>query len=479
VAAVFERSLALLAPREREALEALAVFRGSFNRAAAQAVAGTALPLLASLVDKSLLATTEAGRFVLHPLLAALAAQRLQARPTRLAQLQARHARHLLGRLAEVAAPSGATREVDALIDAEEADLRQAWQHALASHEADLVAPLLPVWAAFCDRRGRQGEGAALLRPALQWPAADSGADRVLGRARVAVAGLWFRAGEARERVRELAGEGIAPARRAGDSLTLIRCLATCAACDSDLGRLDAARAGFEEALALAEAHGEAAAAVNCLRNLAGVLLRAGDYEGALHGLRRAQQRAREAGLDHAELDALMAQAGPQLERADWAAAERVLRQAMPMAKALGARQLLLTGRGMLGCALIELGRLDEACAELNRARDEARALGQGAAEVYAQTYLALAAARAGRLDEAEAALLALEQQQRDAGRNLEAMRALLFRGEVLARRGDAAGAAAAWQTVADDPALPAGERDTARRWAAELAAGGAHPGSA
>lgn len=468
--AVFERSLALLSPAERDALEALALFRGGFLRASAQAVTGTALPLLASLVDKSLLGTADDGRFVLHPLVAAIALERLQADPTRHARLQLQHASHHLRRLAEAGGRRGDdTRAIDTLIDAEEADLRQAWQHALALHLGELVAPTLTVWAGFFERRGRLKEGSAQLQPALQWPQHDAAADRVLGRARAAVARLWFIESEPRERVHALAASGLAPARAAGDAVALGVCLATRAACDSELGRFDAARAGFEEALALAEAQGQAASAVRCLRNLGSVATRAGDYDAALASMRLAQQRAREAGLAFAEADALMAQAGPHLERADWAAAEQVLREALAMASALDARQLQLNGRCMLGCALIELGRLDEAGVELRRVREQSQALAQTAGVVYADTYLALAAARAGRLDEAEPALLAIERQSREAGRHLGAMRALLFRGEVLARRGDTAGAAAAWQAVADDAALPAGERDTARRWAAAL----------
>ena len=68
VRAVLERSWALLVPREREALGALSVFEGGFTRAAAQAVAGSALPLLASLADKSLLTTDASGRCTSEPI---------------------------------------------------------------------------------------------------------------------------------------------------------------------------------------------------------------------------------------------------------------------------------------------------------------------------------------------------------------------------------------------------------------------------
>jgi hypothetical protein len=49
-------------------------------------------------------------------------------------------------------------------------------------------------------------------------------------------------------------------------------------------------------------------------------------------------------------------------------------------------------------------------------------------------------------------------------------MRALLFHGEVLARRGDRLGAAAVWSAVAGETSIPADERDTARQWLGRLA---------
>ena len=56
--AVFRRSWDLLAPSERRVLAAVTEFRGGFRRDAAAAVAHASLPVLASLVDKSLLGWT-------------------------------------------------------------------------------------------------------------------------------------------------------------------------------------------------------------------------------------------------------------------------------------------------------------------------------------------------------------------------------------------------------------------------------------
>ena len=73
VQAALAPSLALLAARERLALQSLSVFRGSFAFDAANAVAGASLPLLARLVDHALVRRSGGGRgrFTLHPVMRA------------------------------------------------------------------------------------------------------------------------------------------------------------------------------------------------------------------------------------------------------------------------------------------------------------------------------------------------------------------------------------------------------------------------
>ncbi len=67
--AVFEYSWSLLAPEEQQVLMRLAAFPGGFRREAAEKVAGAPLSLLFTLVDKSLLRASAAGRYDMHSLL--------------------------------------------------------------------------------------------------------------------------------------------------------------------------------------------------------------------------------------------------------------------------------------------------------------------------------------------------------------------------------------------------------------------------
>ncbi len=77
VRAVFEYSWNLLSPREQEIFRSLAVFRGGFDRDAAAQVVGASLPVLAGLVDKSLLRRSAAGRYAIHELLHLYANEKL------------------------------------------------------------------------------------------------------------------------------------------------------------------------------------------------------------------------------------------------------------------------------------------------------------------------------------------------------------------------------------------------------------------
>jgi predicted ATPase/transcriptional regulator with XRE-family HTH domain len=76
--AVFEHSWKLLSSEERYVLCRLAVFRGGFQRQAAEQVAGATLPILMSLLSKSLLLCRENGRYGLHVLIRQCALEKLR-----------------------------------------------------------------------------------------------------------------------------------------------------------------------------------------------------------------------------------------------------------------------------------------------------------------------------------------------------------------------------------------------------------------
>src|SRR5262245_54888192 len=77
IRAAFDHSWKLLSAEEQRVLRQIAVFRGSFGRAAAEQVATTSLASLSTLVSKSLLRHTQDGRYELHDLVRQYALEHL------------------------------------------------------------------------------------------------------------------------------------------------------------------------------------------------------------------------------------------------------------------------------------------------------------------------------------------------------------------------------------------------------------------
>jgi predicted ATPase/transcriptional regulator with XRE-family HTH domain len=88
--AVFDYSWQLLSAQEQQVMMALSVFRGGFTREAAAQVAGATLPVLSTLVDKSLIRHRTDKRYDLHELVRQYAYEQL-ARADKLVELQDRH----------------------------------------------------------------------------------------------------------------------------------------------------------------------------------------------------------------------------------------------------------------------------------------------------------------------------------------------------------------------------------------------------
>jgi predicted ATPase/transcriptional regulator with XRE-family HTH domain len=78
MSALFDQSWQFLTGTEQHSLARLSVFPGSFDRLAAEQVAGASLAVLAVLADKSLLRMQPSGRYELHSLIRQYAAERLE-----------------------------------------------------------------------------------------------------------------------------------------------------------------------------------------------------------------------------------------------------------------------------------------------------------------------------------------------------------------------------------------------------------------
>ena len=139
--AVFETSWQLLDARERSAFARLAVFGGGFTRAAATAVAEVRLPMLAALVDKSLVRKNDADHYDLHEVLRYFAAEALQASGTDAAAVRERHSLYYCRLLFEQTErlKSRAQRTALTIVGAEIDNVRSAWSEAAAQRQLELL----------------------------------------------------------------------------------------------------------------------------------------------------------------------------------------------------------------------------------------------------------------------------------------------------------------------------------------------------
>lgn len=175
--AVLEQSWTMLAPRERDGLSALTVFRAGFTRAAAAAVAKASMPVLSSLVDKGLLAVDDQGRFALHPVISAFAAEALAPDEGRRGALALSHARWYAAELDALAGHAlGDVRVLARGVAAELSNATAAWHTAVRGARVELVDQLVRALWRYFEYFGQQHEGVALLTPALALDGRDGAA---------------------------------------------------------------------------------------------------------------------------------------------------------------------------------------------------------------------------------------------------------------------------------------------------------------
>lgn len=141
IRAVFDHSWRLLSEEERDVMMRFSVFRGGFTREAAEKVAGARLPILSSLVDKSLIRRSAISRYDLHELIRQYAATHLQANNPENQLTQKKHAEYYLNLLAarEPALRSIYQKETLAELRPEIDNFRAAWDIAVANGKIELI----------------------------------------------------------------------------------------------------------------------------------------------------------------------------------------------------------------------------------------------------------------------------------------------------------------------------------------------------
>jgi predicted ATPase/DNA-binding CsgD family transcriptional regulator len=184
--AALDHSWRLLSDPERAALARLSVFRGGCEREAAAVVAGAELPLLAALVDKSLLrhsAIDGVTRYMLHELVRQYAALRLAEDPPAQREAERRHTAvyaDLLRRCIDAQTGSFAPEAWAALVRNSD-NVRVAWTRAVDAVDEVALLTMVRGISILYVNRGWHREGALLFERAAQSLQQAEASDTVRG----------------------------------------------------------------------------------------------------------------------------------------------------------------------------------------------------------------------------------------------------------------------------------------------------------
>ena len=386
---VFDEAVARLDAEERSVLLALSVFSGGMTWEAASEVGPASPEVLRSLADRSFLRLeASSGRYSLHEVLRAFAAEALRGTPHEEAAARGRHAVHYARFLARIASALGdrTDREARDALATELGNVRAAWTYSAAVGDAAfLSAALRPLAAAH-----------------LSW-------------------GSWAEA-------ERLAGEAVAAGAGAQG-------LVTRAAFRLRLGDVEAAEADVAAALSRLGPGEDALRAEALLHGGHAALLR-GRFAEARDGLLACISVAREQGQDRVLAEALGRLGRAVLDAGRHEEARPLFEESLQVARALGSRLGVASATTQLGLADYFAGELDEARRRLREALVLARAEGSRPAVAAALRGLGFVAEDRGESEEAAAVYRESLATCRENGDRYAAARSLMLLGEVERRRG-------------------------------------------
>jgi predicted ATPase/DNA-binding XRE family transcriptional regulator len=254
--ASFDHSWKLLTDAERDALCRLAIFHGGFDRRAAEQVVGATLPLLASLVSKSLVRRAEDGRYDLHEVIRQFAMSCLDADPSRCFETRNVHSEYYLRFAAdrERALKSAPQQHVAREMIDEMDNLRAAWAWAIERKNFATLGPSVRSLGWFFEVSGFVHEGIEHFEPLVQTLKAKHQNHEwqwILGQALTQQGMLCFRKGHF-DRAQALMEESLSVLRPLGKQTLLVDSLVYLGVIMHLNGDLDYSRALMEEGLVCA-----------------------------------------------------------------------------------------------------------------------------------------------------------------------------------------------------------------------------------
>ena len=377
--ATIEWSYQLLDPVEQDLFTHLAVFAGSFELEAAEAVCASDLDVLQSLVDKSLLRHTEEGRFFMLATIREFALERMHESSDSVSARQ-RHQEYFLELAEELNERELAAgpRELSApsleRLEQELPNLRAAFAGFLEDEKQDEVLRLGAALSRFW------GSGAHF-HDALQW----------LERAPLADSSLP-------------AGSRAAALSSAGSIAFFVL---------DDVERADLL---WQESLELRGAQGDRAELGAAVSRVAAVAWRRGDLDRALELHGEALRLFDEVGDQGARMNELHYIGEALRDRGDYDDAQRLFEEAVALARALGNERQLINTTHSLGDLALDRGDPQGALVRYAESMEMSLRLRDRRGQIYCVA--GIAGALVGMRRERDAARLwgAVEAQERELG---------------------------------------------------------------
>lgn len=262
--ATFAHSWQLLAPDERRTLARLAVFREGCAPDAAIRVAETSLPILASLLDQSLLRRDDGAdggaRFAMHELVRQFAVERLREDAATEAETRDRHAAYFLDAIGARERDLCGYQQLDVLnaLKPDLDNLRAAWDWALTRERFDLIARadaafsyLHQMMGTFREAHSQHQRASEAIERAIERDGDLRGRQRTLGLLLTRRGLAAFRLGNVGALAHDVE-RGLALLEPLGDDAALMGALSIGSIYPNLSGQLDLARERLQRARAIA-----------------------------------------------------------------------------------------------------------------------------------------------------------------------------------------------------------------------------------
>jgi predicted ATPase/DNA-binding SARP family transcriptional activator len=407
---VFDHSWDLIADREKEVLGGLSIFRGGFDREAADVIVGASLRELMGLMNKSLIYPEVEGRYGVHELLRQYAAEKFHGEPKEAKKLQDLHCEYFLNFVHQQDVELKSEQQPSAVkkIKADYPNIQSAWNWAVEIGSIVQIDLGIDGLCRFYKWRRRAREGGAACRIAaeiLSTKLTSGGSDsfkrecrRVLSKT-LTWQSVFLDDYEARKLQQQALG--ILEVDGFDSSWEYAFLLQQMGNSAIDYNR-KVAKKFYEQSMALYDELGDSWETANVLTALGWVANHTGDYDEAVNHGERGLTLHRSIGEPRGIADALWLLGTASIMRLEINRAERLFSESLDLREQIGERITdIAPGPLDLGMTLTWIGRMLEA----REVREETLAMYQekGLDEKIPLAYIRLAYSN-GHLGENEKA---------------------------------------------------------------------------